>query len=59
MKIDPDLVLPNKALSINQGGIKGSGWAMEGSTIATMYMHALQSTIIFPWIRRLRNFRQK
>ena len=41
MKIDPDLVLPNKALSINQGGIKGSGWAMEGSTIATMYMHAL------------------
>ncbi len=41
MKIDPDLVLPNKALSINQGGIKGSGWAMEGSTIATMYMQAL------------------
>ena len=41
MKIDPDLVLPNKALSINQGGLKGSGWAMEGSTIATMYMHAL------------------
>ena len=41
MKIDPDLVLPNKALSINQGGIKGGGWAMEGSTIATMYMQAL------------------
>lgn len=41
MKIDPDLILPNKDLSINQGGLKGSGWAMEGSTIAAMYMHAL------------------
>ena len=28
MKVDPALVLPNKELSINQGGLKGSGWAM-------------------------------
>ena len=41
MKIDPDLILPDRKLSINQGGLKASGWAMEGSTIAAMYMKAL------------------
>ncbi len=41
MKIDPDLVIPDRRLSINKGGIKGSGWAMEGSTIAAMYMKGL------------------
>ena len=41
MKIDPDLILPDRKLSINQGGFKASGWAMEGSTIAAMYMKAL------------------
>ncbi|HHV31188.1 MAG TPA: excinuclease ABC subunit UvrA [Clostridiales bacterium] len=41
MKIDPNLIMPNKSLSIKQGGLKASGWAMEGSTIATMYMEAL------------------
>ncbi len=41
MKVDPDLVIPNKDLSIRQGGIKASGWAMEGSTIASMYFEAL------------------
>lgn len=41
MKIDPDLIIPDKSLSINKGGLKASGWAMEGSTIASMYMSAL------------------
>lgn len=41
MKIDPDLILPDRRLSINQGGLKASGWAMEGSTIAAMYLQAL------------------
>ena len=41
MKVDPDLVIPNKDLSIRQAGIKASGWAMEGSTIASMYFEAL------------------
>ncbi|HEX3038746.1 MAG TPA: excinuclease ABC subunit UvrA, partial [Caproiciproducens sp.] len=41
MKIDPDLIIPDKSLSINKGGLKASGWAMEGSTIAAMYMNAL------------------
>ncbi len=41
MKIDPELILPDKRLSINKGGLKASGWAMEGSTIAAMYMKGL------------------
>ncbi|WOC33602.1 MULTISPECIES: excinuclease ABC subunit UvrA [Caproicibacterium] len=41
MKIDPDLILPDKSLSIRKGGVKGGGWAMEGSTIAAMYMKGL------------------
>ncbi len=41
MQIDPDLIIPNPDLSISKGGLKGSGWAMEGSTIATMYMKGL------------------
>lgn len=41
MKIDPELIVPNKSLSINQGAIKASGWAMEGNSIATMYFEAL------------------
>ena len=41
MKIDPELILPDKSLSINQGGIKAGGWAMEGNTIAAMYFRAL------------------
>lgn len=41
MCIDPALIIPDDRLSIRKGGLKGSGWAMEGSTIATMYMEAL------------------
>ena len=41
MKIDPDLIIPDKRLSIKKGGLKASGWAMEGSTIAAMYMKGL------------------
>lgn len=41
MKIDPDLIIPDKGLSINQGGLKASGWAMDGNTIAAMYLRSL------------------
>ena len=41
MKIDPELIIPDKRLSIKKGGLKASGWAMEGSTIAAMYMQGL------------------
>lgn len=41
MKIDRDLIIPDKKLSISKGGLKASGWAMEGSSIAAMYMNGL------------------
>ncbi len=60
MKIDPDLILPDRKLSINQGGLKASGWAMEGSTIAAMYMKALAKQYdFFFWIHRLPTFLTK
>ncbi len=41
-EIDPDLIIPDKKMSINQGAIKASGWNVaEGSSIARMYMDAL------------------
>lgn len=47
MKVDPELVIPNKNLSINQGGVKASGWAMEGNSIAQMYYEALSKKYKF------------
>ncbi len=41
MKIDPDRIIPDPSKSIRQGALKGSGWAMEGSSIASMYFEAL------------------
>ncbi len=41
LEIDPARIIPDKSKSISQGGLKGSGWAMEGNTIATMYMKGL------------------
>lgn len=42
MKVDPDLVIPNKKLSIRDGAIRASGWTnAEGGTIAQMYYEAL------------------
>ncbi len=39
--VDPDLVFFNKNLSINEGGIKASGWGPNNATIARMYYNAL------------------
>ncbi|MBQ5996214.1 MAG: excinuclease ABC subunit UvrA [Clostridia bacterium] len=42
MKISPDLVIPDKSLSINQGAVKATGWSKADSgTIAQMYYQAL------------------
>lgn len=41
MKVDPRLIIPDDRVSISKGGLKASGWAMEGSTIAAMYMQGL------------------
>lgn len=42
MRVDPNLVLSDKNLSIAQGAVKASGWSTaEGGTIAQMYFEAL------------------
>ncbi len=41
-KIDPDLIIPNKELSIRQGAIKAMGWATtDENSIAMMYFKGI------------------
>lgn len=47
MKIAPNLIIPDDSKSINQGGIKGGGWSLEGNTIANMYYRALSEKYKF------------
>ena len=47
MQIDLNRIIPDATKSVRQGAIKGSGWAMEGSTIATMYFEALSKQYHF------------
>lgn len=41
MKVDPDLILPNKGLSIREGAIKASGWYYAEGSISEMYYKGL------------------
>lgn len=41
MRVDPNLIITDWDKTVRNGGIRGSGWAMEGSSIATMYFEAL------------------
>lgn len=40
-KISPDLIIPNKNLSVKEGAIKGSGWSYGDGTMSQMYYDAL------------------
>ncbi len=41
MRVDPDLVIPNKSLSIDQGAIKASGWYYAEGSVSHMYYRGL------------------
>lgn len=41
MKVDPELILPNKNLSIREGAIKASGWYYADGSISAMYYDGL------------------
>ncbi len=41
MKVDPNLIIPNKKLSIKQGAIRASGWYYADGGITQMYFEAL------------------
>ena len=44
-KIDPELIIPNKTLSIREGAIKASGWnTQDENSIAMMYFKAISDT---------------
>jgi excinuclease ABC subunit A len=48
-KVDPDMIIPNKDLSILQGAIKASGWSsLDESSIAMMYYRAISETYGIP-----------
>ena len=55
LKIDESKIIPNKNKSIKDGGIKGSGWAMEGSSIAAMYFEALAKQYNFSLDEPIKN----
>ena len=55
LKIDEDKIIPDRNKSILGGGIKGSGWAMEGSSIAAMYMEALSRKYKFSLNEPIKN----
>ena len=55
LKIDENRIIPDKNKSIKDGGIKGSGWAMEGSSIAAMYFEALAKKYNFSLSEPLKN----
>jgi len=48
MQVDPDIIIPNKALSIEEGAISASGWGnVKGDSISKMYFDALSRTYKF------------
>ena len=48
MKPDPNLIVPDKNLSLRQGAIKASGWNnADGGTIAQMYMDGIANKYSF------------
>jgi len=48
MRVDPDIIIPNRTLSIAEGGIAASGWGnINGDSIAKMYFDALAKAYQF------------
>ncbi|MGN0636343.1 MAG: excinuclease ABC subunit UvrA [Acutalibacteraceae bacterium] len=48
MKVDPDLIFPNKKLSLRQGALQAPGWTYpDGGTIVQMYIEAVAEAYHF------------
>ena len=44
-RLDPELIIPNRNLSIREGAIKASGWnSLDDNSIAMMYFNAISET---------------
>jgi excinuclease ABC subunit A len=59
LRVDPKLIIPDDTKSIAQGAIKGSGWAMEGNTIAQMYMEGLAKRYGFDFFTPIKDLPQE
>lgn len=47
--IDPDLIVPNKELSIMEGAVKASGWnSLDETSVASMYYKAISKKYNIP-----------
>ena len=55
LRVDPKLIIPDDTKSISQGAIKGSGWAMDGNTIAQMYMDGLAEKYGFDYFTPIKD----
>ena len=56
LRVDPDIIMPNRALSIAEGGIQASGWGnIKNDRIALMYFEALAKKYHFTMDTPLRD----
>ncbi len=60
MEISPDMVIPDRSISISEGAIKASGWSSrEDSSIAGMYFSALGKKYGFDFKTPIEDFSQE
>jgi len=56
MRVDPDIIIPNQALSIEEGAVSASGWGnVRGDSISRMYFDALAKKYKFKLSTPIRN----
>jgi len=56
MRVDPELVLPNKNLSLREGAVKASGWYYAAGSISEMYYKGLGKRYGFTLDTKLKDF---
>lgn len=56
MKVDPDLVLPNKNLTLAEGAVKASGWYYAAGSISEMYYKGLGKRYGFTLDTKIKDF---
>ena len=56
MRVDPELILPDKELSIREGAIKASGWYYAPGSIGEMYYTALGKRYGFTLDTKIKDF---
>ena len=59
MKVDPKRIIPDATKSLSQGGLKGSGWALEGNSIAEMYLRGLAEKYNFSFDTPIKDIPKK